>query len=98
MRVSVSYWSNLYFFYMYRNVSHQQTFILMSQRREQDEAIGVACVCMSGAFSVRVHQCGQLYVYVYIYAYVFCIRVSLCVPIGTICSGSLLVGPGSVEL
>lgn len=70
----------------------------MSQRREQDEAIGVACVCVNGVFSVCVHQCGQLYVYVYIYVYVFCIRASLYVPIGTICSASLLFGPGSVEL
>lgn len=66
----------------------------MSQRREQDKAIFAASVCVSGAFSVCVHQCGQLCVYVYVY----CIHVSVHVPLGTTWSALLLVGPGSVEL
>lgn len=74
---------------MYGYVPHQQTFILMSRRSEQDKAIDAACVCMSGEFSVRIHQCGQLCIYVY------CIYVSVCVPTGTTHSAVLLDGPGS---
>lgn len=95
MRVTVYYWSNPYFVYTYRYVSLEQIFILVSQRREQNEAISLAGVCVSAAYSAYVHHCGQLYVYMYMCIVYMC----LCrVPVVITHSVLFLVGPESVEL
>lgn len=48
-------------------------FILLSQRGEQDEAIGAVCACMSAVFSVRDDPWGQPRVHVYMHWVYVCV-------------------------
>lgn len=61
------------FVYTSRYVSLEQIFILVSHRREQNEAISLAGVCVSASYSAYIHHCGQLYVYVYMCIVYMCL-------------------------
>ena len=74
---------------IFTRISHSQSFILICQRGEQDEAAGAAC--MSAEFlSVLVSGA--------ISAYTYCTCVFVHVPAGNPCAASLQAGPSGVEL